>query len=465
MTVTKRRVIFGVVGLILVAALGLAIAGPGSAAGPCGPAGIASAPRSIANIFTINDCVALFKSRPAGEDRTGITKDAILIGRSSPHTGGMAMFLPTVDANLKMLGAVNQAGGIFGRKIQVIDLDNGGAPARGTDVARQLVEQRKVFAVFANLCVACELATYQYYASKGVPDVFLWANGPWVAEPTVKTMFGGGQPGIGDGLVLGRFVGARKPGAKVAVVFQDDAYGQPLLLGFKVGLAETSAKAEIVRTATYNIANSADLSSQAQQAVSGGVDYVAFLGSAAAPFVKALRETAGYTGPVVISSAAATSTNAVASGVQNFKDVAATAATYTTDNLNEPAVAAAKAFAAEQRLTFSEYSLLSFAFAEMLVRALELAGPDLTRQGFVEALETGFKGDYKCSLCIGPVIFGPQDHWAFETLRMVQWDPEKKAFLPIPGQPLIDFETSKGRGIRGNVPGYPCEPATCPWKK
>jgi hypothetical protein len=101
----------------------------------------------------------------------------------------------------------------------------------------------------------------------------------------------------------------------------------------------------------------------------------------------------------------------------------------------------------------------------MLVRARELAGPDLTRQGFVEALETGFKGDYKCSLCIGPVIFGPQDHWAFETLRMVEWIPEKKAFLPIPGQPLIDFETSKGRGIRGNVPGYPCTPATCPWKK
>ena len=296
MTVTKRKVIFGVSGLILVAALGLAIAGPGSAAGPCGPAGIASAPRNIANIFTINDCVALFKSRPAGEDRTGVTKDAILIGRSSPHTGGMAMFLPTVDANLKMLGAVNQAGGVFGRKIQVIDLDNGGAPARGTDVARQLVEQRKVFAVFANLCVACELATYQYYASKGVPDVFL-GQPPVGRRADRQDHVRGRQPGIGDGLVLGRFVGARKPGAKVAVVFQDDAYGQPLLLGFKVGLAETSAQAEIVRTATYNIANSADLSSQAQQAVSGGVDYVAFLGSAAAPFVKALRETAGTRGP------------------------------------------------------------------------------------------------------------------------------------------------------------------------
>jgi branched-chain amino acid transport system substrate-binding protein len=464
MTWTMRRAVSGVIGLVLVAALGLVIARPGASAGPCGPAGISSAPRNIANIFTINDCIALFKSRPASEDRTGVTKNTILIGRSSPHTGGMAMYLPTVDANEKILAAVNQAGGVFGRKIQVIDLDNGGAPARGTDVARQLVEQHKVFAVFANLCVACELATYQYYASKGVPDVFLWANGPWVSEPTVKTMFGGTQPGIGDGLVLGRFVGGRNPG-KVAVVFQDDAYGQPLLLGFKVGLKETSPNAAIVRSLTYNIANSADLSSQAQQAVGGGVDYVAFLGSAAAPFVKALRETAGYTGPVVISSGAATTTNAIAGGAQNFKDVVATAATYTTDNLEEPAVAAAKAFAAEQRLTFSEYALLSFGFAEMLVRGLELAGPDLTRQGFVAALETGFKGDYKCSLCIGPAIFGPQDHWAFETLRIVQWDPEKKAFLPIPGQPLIDFETSKGRGIRGNVPGYPCTPATCPWKK
>jgi branched-chain amino acid transport system permease protein len=431
----------------------------------CGPAGIASAPRTIASLFTINDCVALFKSRPASEDRTGVTKDTILVGRSSPHTGGMAMYLPEVEAIQKVVAAVNQSGGIFGRKLTIVDLDNGGAPARGTDVARQLVEQQKVFAVFNNLCVACELATYQYYASKGVPDVFPAANGPWVAEPTIKTMFGGSMAGIGDGLALARYAASQRPDAHVAVVFQDDAYGQPLLAGFKAGLKDASPKADIVRTVSYNIANVADMSAQAQQAVTGDVNYVAFLGSASAPFMKALRETAGYTGPVVMAAGGAVSNNAIAAGPQNFKDVVAASVFYTTDDLDQPIVAAAKVFASEQRLTFSDYSLWGLAYTEMLIHALQLAGPDLTRQGFVEALETGFKGDWKCALCIGPIAFGPQDHWALETVRMVKWDPDKRAFLPVPGGALIDFETSKGRGIRGNVPGYPCDPGKCPWKK
>jgi branched-chain amino acid transport system substrate-binding protein len=465
------RVITSVVVAVLVAGSAAAVLAQGRPArrsqpstSACGPAGIASAPRTIASLFTINDCIALFKSRAASEDRTGVTKDTVLIGRSSPHTGGMAMFLPEVEAIQKVVAAVNQSGGIFGRKITVVDLDNGGAPARGTDVARQLVEQQKVFAVFNNLCVACELATYQYYASKGIPDVFPAANGPWVAEPTIKTMFGGGMAGIGDGLALARYAVSQRPDAHVAVVFQDDAYGQPLLAGFKAGLKD-SPKADIVRTVSYNIANVADMSAQAQQAVAGDVNYVAFLGSASAPFMKALRETAGYTGPVVMAAGGAVSNNAIAAGVQNFKDVVAAFAFYTTDDLDQPIIAAAKVFTSDQRLTFSDYSLWGLAYTEMLIHALQLAGPDLTRQGFVEALETGFKGDWKCALCIGPIQFGPQDHWALETVRMVKWDPEKRAFQPVPGGATIDFETSKGRGIRGNVQGYPCEPGKCPWKK
>jgi hypothetical protein len=72
----------------------------------------------------------------------------------------------------------------------------------------------------------------------------------------------------------------------------------------------------------------------------------------------------------------------------------------------------------------------------------------------------------RAQIALGPLVVAPADtvHDAVAD-RLVEWIPEKKAFLPIPGQPLIDFETSKGRGIRGNVPGYPCTPGTCCWKK
>ncbi len=434
--------------------------------GKCGPAGIASDPRSVAGLFTINDCIALSKTRPAGDDRTGVTKDTIVIGRSSPHTGGMAQWLPTAQTMQKVVDAVNQAGGVFGRKIKLIDLDNAGTPARGTDVAKQLVEQDKVFATFGNLCVACELATYKYYASKGVPDIFLFANGPWVAEPTITTMFGGGQAALEDGLALGTYVGKQKPGGKVSVVYQDDAYGQPLLAGFKVGLAQASSSATIAKTITYNIANASDLSSQAQEAASTHPDYVAFLGTAIVPFIKALRETAGYTGPVVIAQSSASSSNAVAAGTQNFNNVTADLGIYTTHQLDEAAVAAAKTWAQQNGLAFNTYVLDGIAWTQMLVHSLELAGPDLTRQGLVDAMQTGFsvQSSWKCSLCVGPIVFGAQDHWAIETVQMVHWDSSAKGFVPVPGMTPIDMETSKGHGIRGNIPGYPCAADTCPWK-
>ena len=107
---------------------------------------------------------------------------------------------------------------------------------------------------------------------------------------------------------------------------------------------------------------------------------------------------------------------------------------------------------------------------EHLVRALELAGPDLTREGLIEALEDGFDGSWQCSACVAPTIYGPQDHWMGEVMQFTMWNNATKHYDVV--IETMDYETSKGLGLRGNYPGLECQPpsaefpeGTCPWKE
>jgi hypothetical protein len=83
-----------------------------------------------------------------------------------------------------------------------------------------------------------------------------------------------------------------------------------------------------------------------------------------------------------------------------------------------------------------------------LLRALEFAGPDLTRQGLQQAMENGFDGSWKCATCVAPTVYSPTSHWTIEALQPVKWSAALNRFTP--NGKLVGFQGQSGTIIEGN---------------
>src|SRR3712207_1468967 len=107
----------------------------------------------------------------------GITDTEIKLGTSYPLSGPASAYAVIVDGARARFEAVNAAGGVNGRKIDLTVLDDGYEPARAVTNTRRLLEQEKVFALFGPLGTANNLAVWDYVNQRKVPHVFLATGG------------------------------------------------------------------------------------------------------------------------------------------------------------------------------------------------------------------------------------------------------------------------------------------------
>lgn len=419
--------------------------------------------KGLEGIFQLDDGLAMWKTRPASEDRTGVTKDKILLGRTAPLTGFLANYEVVWGPYLKaMIDRINQAGGIHGRQLELdVKDDASGTGSQGVSVTQQLVEQDKVFAMFFNIGSPTHTAVADYLDKNKVPNLFFLDGSNVGMEPdTSKYQFNGQASDILSGAGLVDAVAIVKAGAKVAVVYLDFPASQAGLAGIKYEATKKSLT--IVGTFSHD-ATQTDLTSQAQQVVNSGADFVIYHGAATQAYslIKALRQNFNSNIPVAEWGALPIGDPTVDIALDGALTVR-----YQDDpylNSSKPVWTKLAAFAKDTNTVYAAVATtIGVNALEHLVRALELAGPDLTREGLIEALETGFTGDWTCNMCLAPTILGPQDHWVNETWATVKWDQTKVLWDNLG---LVDTETSRGKGLRGNYPDTPCKPNTCPWKQ
>lgn len=113
--------------------------------------------------------LALFVS-VAARAENGVTNDTILIGRSAGMTGGLAARMkPATEAIEAYFAAVNAAGGVNGRKLKLVNLDDGNDPKRAAENTRKLVDEEKVFVMFGNSGTAQTAAALPVLSERRVP--------------------------------------------------------------------------------------------------------------------------------------------------------------------------------------------------------------------------------------------------------------------------------------------------------
>src|ERR1700761_1286623 len=165
---------------------------------------------------------------------TGASDTEIKIGNVEAYSGpasAYGMIGKTEDAYFKM---VNDAGGVNGRKINFISYDDGYSPPKTVEQVRKLIESDEVFLIFNALGTPTQSAVQKYQNTKKVPQLFLATGASKWNDPKNFPWTMGFQPSYRvEARIFAKYILKEKPGAKVALFYQNDDFGKDYVAGIK----------------------------------------------------------------------------------------------------------------------------------------------------------------------------------------------------------------------------------------
>ena len=191
----------------------------------------------------------------AGADKRygpGVTDTEIKIGQTVPYSGPISSLSRFGRIETAYFRMINAAGGINGRRVTLVSLDDGFAPPKAVEQTRRLVEGEGVLAIVGSIGTPTNLAVAKYLNSKQVPQILILASTPKLNDPDNlpwTTTFMMPQPV--ETRIYAEYLLRTKPDAKIAVIYQNDDLGKGNLEGFKAALGSSASM--IVSEAAYDI--------------------------------------------------------------------------------------------------------------------------------------------------------------------------------------------------------------------
>jgi len=358
---------------------------------------------------------------PSGE-APGISDTEILLGAEAILSGGMGAVYSTIPETVgAYFDYINDTeGGVCGRKIVYKLEDNYDDPARAVEAARKLVEGDKVFALVCNLGDAPHAASWEYLNQMGVPDMVSAGGHRFGADPqghpwTVQTI----PSYTVEGTFFGQYISESLPGKTVAVLWETSAAGIDGLAGLRQGL--DPSKNEIVDDQSYNNGD-VSIRSQVTNLANSNAE-VAVLFSSPGFTAQAIQnaDRLGWHPQWLMSY--------INSDDMMFQFVPAElldgAITFQALKLatweDDPAVARHYELMQEYGgPTPTNFTIFGQTVAEVAVEALKRSCNNLTREGFMDALES--IQDFHSDLMLDGVnvSFSDDDHIGLQTGRMLK---------------------------------------------
>lgn len=183
----------------------------------------------------------------------GATDKEIKIGNVNPYSGPASAYGAIGKAIGFYFDKVNAEGGVNGRMIKYISLDDGYNPAKTVEQTRKLVEEDEVLLVFQPLGTPSNSAIHKYLNTKKVPQLFVATGATKWGDPKNFPYTMGWQPSYqSESKNFANHILETKPTAKIAILYQNDDYGKDYLKGFEDALGE-KGKSMIVSKLTYEV--------------------------------------------------------------------------------------------------------------------------------------------------------------------------------------------------------------------
>jgi branched-chain amino acid transport system substrate-binding protein len=359
----------------------------------------------------------------------GASDTEIKIGQTMPYSGPASAYGTIGRIEAAYFKMVNEQGGINGRKLTLISLDDGYSPPRTVEATRRLVEQDEVLFDFQPLGTAANAAIRKYMNAKKVPQLFVATGATMWGDPKHYPWTMGWQPAYQtEGKIYAKDILTNHPNAKVAVLYQNDDYGKDLLKGLKDGLG-AKASSLIVKEASYEVTDPS-IDSQILSLKDSGADV--FVNITTPKFAAlAIRKVydSGWR-PTQYLANVSLSIGAVLTPAGLEKSAGLMTVAYLKDATdteweNDPAMndyrAFLKKYYPEGNLADSS-NVYGYSAAQTLVQVLKQCGDNLTRENVMKQAASLKHLQLPLARPGIEINTGPDDFFPFEALQLQRFD-------------------------------------------
>src|SRR5579863_169943 len=187
------------------------------------------------------------------DNATGVTDTEIKIGQTMPYSGPASAYGVIGRVDAAYFKMINDQGGINGRKINLISLDDGYSPPKAVEQIRKLVEQEQVAFIFNSLGTPSNSAIRDYLNENKVPQLFVATGASKFGDPEHYPWTMGWQPNYRtEAAIFAKHILANKPAAKIGILYQNDDFGKDYLNGLKETLGDKNA-GMVVKEVSYEV--------------------------------------------------------------------------------------------------------------------------------------------------------------------------------------------------------------------
>jgi branched-chain amino acid transport system substrate-binding protein len=163
----------------------------------------------------------------------------IKLGNTAPYSGPASAYGAIARAEAAYFQMLNDQGGINGRRVEFLTLDDTYSPAKTVEQTRKLVEQDEVLAMFSSVGTAPNISVQKYLNAKHVPQIFVSSGATRWNDPEHFPWTVGFNPTYElEGKLYAQYILKTKPDAKIAVIAPNEDAGKDYVRGFKEGLGE-----------------------------------------------------------------------------------------------------------------------------------------------------------------------------------------------------------------------------------
>lgn len=361
----------------------------------------------------------------------GASDSEIKIGQAAPYSGPASAYGAIGKVVVAYMKKVNDEGGINGRKVNVISLDDAFSPPKTVEQIRKLVESEQV--LFVNTIGSSTTAAVRSYLnSRKVPQLFVSSGATmWGDYKNFPYTMGFNATYRTEGIAFARYLLKEKPNAKIAVLYQNDDFGKDVLENFKEGLGER-AKTMIVAERSYEISDPT-VDSQLVTLKGSGAD--TFLSLTTPKFAaQTIRKVAemGWTPLHMISNVSASVGSVLTpAGLGNAKGILTSA--YVKDPTdaqwaNDPGLNEWRAF---MKKYYPEGNLndwvnvYAYTMAQTMAQTLRQCGDDLTRENVMRQAANLKQIELPGLLPGIKLETGATDYYPIKQLRLARFNGEQ----------------------------------------
>ncbi len=359
----------------------------------------------------------------------GVTASEIKVGQTQAYSGPASAYGAIGRLQSAFFKRVNDQGGIAGRKINFISVDDGYLPPKTVEQTRRLVEQEGVAFIFNSLGTPTNSSVHRYLNQKKVPQLFVSSGADKWADPKKYPWTIGWQPSYRtEGQIYAKYIQQNAPNGKVGVLYQNDDFGKDYLIGLR-DVFGSKYDSIVVKEASYEVTDPT-IDSQAVALQGSGADVLV---TAATPKFAAQMIRKVYDlgwKPLHLLTDVSISVAAVINPAGPERAVGIIAAGYLKEESDpalkdDPGMKEWRAFMQERMpdadVSDSNYTF-SYGVSQTLMQVLKQCGDDFSRENIMK--QAASLHDFQPATVLPGCVVdtSPTDYHPIEQMQLQRWN-------------------------------------------